>query len=83
MNANTLAREVVPSLRVISAETAAREGYRPITVPINPKTEPHIFSSIQSGLKGANAVWVSDPMGKRFTAARKASELIEVNGGDQ
>jgi len=83
MAANTLAREVVPTLRVVSAETAAREGYRPITVSIDSRTEPHIFQSIQQSLRGADAVWISDNNGKRFFAARKASELKEVKGDDQ
>jgi hypothetical protein len=73
-----LEREIVPTLRVISAATAEKEGYMPITVAINPKSEGHIFQSIQSSLQGANAVWIADNIGKRFFAARKASELREL-----
>jgi hypothetical protein len=67
----------VPSIRCISVETAKREGYRPITNEVCPRLETAIFLSIQSTLQSCDAVWIECAKG-RFMAARKASDLLEV-----
>lgn len=74
LNAHT---EAVPALRVVSPETAEREGFRAITTPICAKKEPNIFNSVQASLKGIDAVWI-EGLGERYTAARKAFEIREI-----
>lgn len=71
--------EAIPTLRCISEATAQREGYKPITTAICPRTEAGIFQSIQGALKGTDSVWVEVGRGA-FMAGRKAKELLEIEG---
>jgi hypothetical protein len=69
--------EAIPTLRVISAATASREGYRPITTEICPRRESAIFDSVQKGLAGKDAVWI-EANRAGFMAGRKAKELLVI-----
>lgn len=69
--------ELVPQMKVISAETAEATGYKPITVPIDPLNEPKCFRNIEKDLKGTSSVWISSG-GKKFTAARHESEMLQI-----
>ncbi len=69
--------EAIPSLRVVSAASAQREGYKPITTAICPRKEAAIFESVQQGLKKTDAVWIESGR-EGWMAARKAKELLEI-----
>lgn len=69
--------EAIPTLRCISEATAQREGYKPITTAICPRTEAGIFQSVQKSLKKTDAVWIEAGR-SGFMAARKAKELLEI-----
>lgn len=71
-------------MNVLTKFEAAMRGYRSISAPIDANKAPQIFRSMQASLSNCDSCWIS--LGNnRFEAARKASEIVEIDAdsGDE
>lgn len=74
MNRKPSAPAVEIKLRVLSPDQAKLSGYKAIANPVDRKTEAAIFASMEAGMAGSDAVWITQGNGK-YSLARRASEL--------
>jgi len=61
-------------LRVLTPEQGRASGYKAISIPVSPKIEGAIVTSMEASMIGCDAVWFSQGKGM-LALARRASDL--------